>query len=56
MKLLGLEVAAYLAWLKAPVIRRNGELNMPGFWRLVAWTFCAEFAVALWASGAIRPL
>jgi hypothetical protein len=55
VKLLRLELAAYLTWWRAPA--KHPPISKPDdFYGLAAFILCAEIAFALWETGAIRPL
>ena len=55
MKLLRLELAAYLTWWRAPA--NHVPISKPNdFYGLAAFILCAELAFALWETGVIRPL
>ena len=55
LRLLRLELAAYLTWWRAPA--NHVPISKPNdFYALAAFILCAELAFALWETGAIRPL
>jgi len=52
---LRLEAAAWVTWWRAPA--KHTPISKPDdFYGLAAFILCAELAVALWVTGAIRPL